>query len=283
MDSAEIRARVQSFPRWHYEFDLNGVQTPIFDRRHRNRHAQRKRYFFDPLVELCGGSLSGLRVLDLGCNAGFWSLHAIEAEADFVLGVDGRQDHIAQAELVFETREIDHDRYSFVATNVFDADFGDQRFDIVLCLGFLYHVAKPFELMELISRLNNDLLVIDTAISRIPGRSFELEDEALDESRDAVDYSLALWPTRAAVFDLLRQFDYEAVVLRPQFSSWEGCREYRLGFRRALVCAKQTPLRGLSHEETGRLSALRDLAAWGAFHLGRRVERRLAATPDSQH
>jgi SAM-dependent methyltransferase len=277
MDSAEIRARVQSFPRWHYEFDLNGVRTPIFDPRHRNRHAQRKGYFFDPLVELCGGSLSGLRVLDLGCNAGYWSLLAIEAGADFVLGIDGRQDHIAQAELVFEAKTIDRKRYRFVSTNIFDHDFEDNRFDVVLCLGLMYHVAKPFELMDLISRINNDLLVIDTAISRIPGRSFEFEDESLDEARDAVDYSLALWPTRAAVFDLLRQFDYEAVVLHPQFSSWEGCREYRLGFRRAFVCAKQTPLHGLSHEEPGRLSALRDLAAWGAFHLGRRMERRLAA------
>ena len=35
--------------------------------------------------------LKGKRVLDLGCNAGFWSLNAAEAGADFVLGVDGRQ------------------------------------------------------------------------------------------------------------------------------------------------------------------------------------------------
>lgn len=83
-DVHQLRERVAIFPRWHYEFDLNGVRTPIFNHRHVNRHEQRKNYFFRPLVRLCGGSLSGKRVLDLGCNAGFWSLMAIEAGADYV-------------------------------------------------------------------------------------------------------------------------------------------------------------------------------------------------------
>jgi len=70
----EIRQKIASFPRWHYRFDLKGNLTPIFEERFANRHEQRKKYFFDPLVQLFGGSLAGKRVLDLGCNAGFWSL-----------------------------------------------------------------------------------------------------------------------------------------------------------------------------------------------------------------
>ncbi|MGH2699183.1 MAG: DUF1698 domain-containing protein, partial [Actinomycetota bacterium] len=58
-------------------------------------------------MELCGGSLRGKRVLDLGCNAGFWSLEALDRGADFVLGIDGRDMHIEQAEFVFEVKEID--------------------------------------------------------------------------------------------------------------------------------------------------------------------------------
>ena len=101
-DTEALRERVASFPRWHYEFDLGGVRTPILDRAHVNRHAQRRAYFFAPLTRLCGGSLAGKRVLDLGCNAGFWSLAAIDAGADLVVGIDGRQMHIDQANLVFE-------------------------------------------------------------------------------------------------------------------------------------------------------------------------------------
>ena len=55
-----------------------------------NRHQQRRSYFFDPLVNALGGSLRGRRVLDLGCSAELWSLLALQAGAEFVLGIDGR-------------------------------------------------------------------------------------------------------------------------------------------------------------------------------------------------
>jgi len=110
-DPDALRARVESFPRWHYEFDLGDIRTPIADRSHVNRHAQRKKYFFSPLVQLCGGTLAGKRVLDLGCNAGYWSLAASDAGADFVLGIDGRQMHIDQANLVFEAMRVEPSRY----------------------------------------------------------------------------------------------------------------------------------------------------------------------------
>ena len=106
MDRNTIEQRVASFPRWHYEMDLRGVKTPIFDPGKMVRHHKRREHLFGPLLDLTGGSLEGKRVLDLGCNAGFWSLAAIEADADFVLGIDGRQMHIDQASLVFEANDI---------------------------------------------------------------------------------------------------------------------------------------------------------------------------------
>src|SRR4051794_8865397 len=105
MVQTALQKRVESFPNWHYEFDLGGgVVTPIFDEAHVNRHRQRQELIVAPLVELCGGDLRGKRVLDLGCNAGYWSLQVIQRSCDFVLGIDGRQMHVDQAELVFECK-----------------------------------------------------------------------------------------------------------------------------------------------------------------------------------
>src|SRR5580658_2659525 len=189
MDQAELRARIDSFPRWHYEFDLQGIKTPIWDHGHINRHKQRVAYFFEPMVAMFGGSLAGKRVLDLGCNAGFWSLQAIEAGAEFVLGIDGRQMHVDQANLVFEVNKVDASRYEFRTGNVFTDDFSDQGpFDIVLCLGLMYHVSKPVELIERASAVNTDVLLIDTSISNSGGASVRLHRESLDEPRNAVDY-----------------------------------------------------------------------------------------------
>jgi SAM-dependent methyltransferase len=243
MAVSDIRERIERFPRWHYEFDFDGVRTPIFDPGHRNRHEERRRYFFDPLVELCGGSLRGKRVLDLGCNAGFWSLCAIEAGCDFVLGVDGREMHVEQAELVFELREVDPSRYRFVQANVLELDLSDEPpFDVVLCLGLLYHVADPLGLLDLAAGRNSDLLVVDTSLSRAPGASFRLAAEPADDPRSGVGDGLVLVPTRSAVETAVGALGYAVSALRPRFTSWEGCLDYRIGTRRAFLCAKRTRL-----------------------------------------
>src|SRR5215208_1062209 len=103
MQDEEIRQKIASFPRWHYQFDLRGNLTPIHKKPRVNRHTQREKHFFDPLVRLFGGSLEGKRVLDLASNAGYWSLASIEAGADYVLGIEGRQMHVDQASLVVDT------------------------------------------------------------------------------------------------------------------------------------------------------------------------------------
>ena len=117
-----IAEKIASFPRWHYQMELGGHLTPIFDADHVNRHRQRELYFFDPLVAHYGGSLEGKRVLDLGCNAGFWSLKALEAGCDFVWGIDGREMHIEQAEFVLSVKGVDPARYRLTTANLFDVD-----------------------------------------------------------------------------------------------------------------------------------------------------------------
>jgi tRNA (mo5U34)-methyltransferase len=276
VNETELRERVASFPRWHYEFDLNGVRTPIFSHGHVNRHEQRKKYFFAPLVQLLGGSLAGKRVLDLACNAGFWSLAAIEAGAEFVLGVDGRQMHIDQASLVFDVKGVDTSRYRFATADVFALDLSDEEpFDVVLCLGLLYHVSKPFELMDRISAWNADLLVVDTRVDPRPGPYFRIRGQQMDDPRQALDRPVALHPSKEAVARLAREFGYRDVkMLRPRFTSWEGSSSYRKGNRRAFVCAKQTALGGLDWEPiqgSRRRRAARRIAR--AAHLVRRPAR----------
>ncbi len=251
-DRERLSEQVASFPRWHYEFDLNGVRTPIADPALVNRHTQRRNYFFDPLVRLCGGSLAGRRVLDLGCNAGFWSLAALDAGADYVLGIDARQTHIDQANLVFDVKGVERDRYRFQLSDVFELELNEQPFDIVLCLGLLYHVSKPFELMERIAMWNDDLLVIDTTLDAlVPGAYFRVAYQDLDDPRAAVDRPIALHPTSPAVKKLASHCGYRCVMLQPRFTSWEGSGSYRNGSRRAFVCAKRTALDDLHTEAFG--------------------------------
>lgn len=253
-----IAARIASFPCWHYEFDLQGCKTPIFKPSWKNRHYQRKGYFFDPLVRLCGRTLQGKRILDLGCNAGFWSLCAIEAGCDYVLGIDGRQMHVDQAEFVFQVKGIERERYDFRVGNVFDV-LGEElgTFDIVLCLGLLYHICKHVQLFEGIAAVNSDILVIDSRLSPLPGSLLQLGRESTESPRAAIDYELVMNPTRDAVLDLASQFGYATAVLKPAFSDYSGCDDFQDGIRRAFLCAKKTNLAGLEVEENGSRPTVR--------------------------
>lgn len=271
--SPSLEERVAAFPQWHYEFDLDGVITPIFRSDHRNRHAQRERYMFDPLLRLCGGSLAGKTVLDLGCNAGFWGLKALEAGAEFVLGVDGRQMHIDQAQLVMETKRIEPSRYRFVRANVFEWEPEDQ-FDVVLCFGLLYHVCRPVELLERSSRWNRDLLVIDSNISRLPGNAIEVRREDIDDPRASIEYELVFVPTRNAVLEMCKSVGYQDVVaLRPRFTSWEGSRDFEHGARRAFIASKGTRLAGLDEDRAGLSVLVRDIGHSGGRSVASYVNR----------
>jgi SAM-dependent methyltransferase len=109
------------------------------------------------------GDLQNLRVLDIGCNEGLYSLELASRGAS-VLGVDAREAHIEKArfaaralglEAAFEqldVRDLDPERHGM--------------FDVVLAAGILYHLDAP-DLFEMVARLAGmtRCLVIDTHVS----------------------------------------------------------------------------------------------------------------------
>lgn len=241
----EIERRVGAFERWHYAIDLAGVRTPIGDERLVNRHEQRRRHVLGALLDRCGGSLAGRRVLDLGCNAGFWSLSAIEAGCAAVLGIDARPLHVDQARLVFEAREVDPGRYAFRVGDALAIELDDEApFDVVLCLGLLYHVADPLGLFDRLARWTGELLVVDTSLASGDGAAFELRREPPDDPRNTVGSGLVLRPTLAAVLTMADRHGMDPEVLEPDFTSWEGALDYREGRRRAVLCAPRRRAQG---------------------------------------
>ena len=241
MTESDLAARIAAFPRWHYAFDLRGHSTVTPGVTRVQRHARRLAYLLDPLVAACGGTLAGKRVLDLGCNAGFWSLHCVRHGAAFVLGVDARGQHMGQAQLVFDVEAIDPARYRFVEADILAADWSEWgRFDVVLCLGLLYHVNRPVEVFARMAGTGATHIVVDTALSTLPGAALEVRREPLDDPRHAVASELVLWPTRDAVTALATDHGFRSTVLEPVFDNWEECDDYRDGVRRGFLLKRST-------------------------------------------
>ncbi len=244
MEAQELQDRIASFPRWHYRFEFEGgIATPVSHRGQINRHEQRARYFFDPLVRVAGGSLQGRRVLDLGCNAGYWSLRAIEAGADLVVGIDGHQRLIDQANLVFEAKGVASDRYRFECGDIFEHRFQEQ-FEVVLCLGLMEVTAKPVELFEIMAAVGAELIVLDTGISRRSSAYFELTRIA--ERANAVGHEIALLPTWQAVVELAQEFGFTAVPLAQSITDYAGLDDYRRGRRVAFIASRGARPEGLT-------------------------------------
>jgi hypothetical protein len=154
--------------------------------------------------------------------------------------------HVDQANFVFEVNEVDKNRYKFIKEDVFKLNlkkFGS--FDIVFFLGLMYHINKPITIMEKISEVNSDILIIDTSIIKKEGSYLRIFHESVNDPRNAVASELVFRPSRLAVFDIVQQFGYKVVMLKPQFSDYTGAEGYREGRRRAFLCAKKANLADL--------------------------------------
>jgi tRNA (mo5U34)-methyltransferase len=101
--------------------------------------------------------LSGLSVLDIGCNGGFYSLEMKRRGAARVLGIDFDEDYLSQARFAASLRGAD---IEFRRLSVYDVGALGERFDVVLFLGVLYHLRHPLLALDLIhAHVARDLLV----------------------------------------------------------------------------------------------------------------------------
>ncbi len=125
--------------------------------------------------ELIGPEVSkhlgpGTRALDLACNEGWWSHRLLEWGADSVVAVEAREDNARRARLLCDHHGIGEDRITVVTADATTLDpdvLG--RFDVVLCLGLLYHLEDPIGTLRLARALTTQLLVVETQVTRDPG------------------------------------------------------------------------------------------------------------------
>jgi SAM-dependent methyltransferase len=116
--------------------------------------------------------LESTRVLDLACAEGIYSIEFARHGAS-VLGIEGRQAHIEKA--LFAKDALSVKNVDFVQDDVRNLSkdkYGS--FDVVLCLGILYHLDVPdvFHFIERIAEVCDDIAVIDTRIAFGPTVSF---------------------------------------------------------------------------------------------------------------
>ena len=150
-----IRSRAEALGPWFHNMELRGVRTAPEHFLGDYPAVKWQRFQAD-----LPRDLSGMTVLDIGCNAGFYSMEMKRRGAARVLGIDFDEDYLAQARFAAEVEELD---IEFRQMSVYDVAALGERFDVVFFIGVLYHLRHPLLALDLIhEHVARNLLVFQS-------------------------------------------------------------------------------------------------------------------------
>ncbi len=109
--------------------------------------------------------LRGLRALDIGCNAGFYSFELARRGAD-VVAIDHDPHYLRQARWAAERFGL-AERIELRRMGVYDLARLHETFDLVLFMGVLYHLRHPLLAIDVVAERTAGTLVLQTLT--VPG------------------------------------------------------------------------------------------------------------------
>ena len=155
MTRASIAERIKELGPWFHQMELGGVATAP-DHFLGDYPSVKYAHFRNSLRR----DMSGMSVLDIGCNGGFYSLEMKRRGALRVLGVDTDPRYLAQAEFAAEVTGLD---VEFLQMSVWDVAALGEKFDLVIFMGVLYHLRHPLLALDLIhEHVAKDLLLFQS-------------------------------------------------------------------------------------------------------------------------
>jgi tRNA (mo5U34)-methyltransferase len=138
--------------------------------------------------------LAGWRVLDIGCNAGFYSFELARRGAS-VLAVDMDPTYLAQARWAARQFGL-QDRVEFREMQVYDFARVDEQFDLVWFMGVFYHLRYPLLALDILAQRTRRMMMFQTL--SMPGHEVypDTEDHPIEEREPLRDPG---WPKMAFI------------------------------------------------------------------------------------
>jgi tRNA (mo5U34)-methyltransferase len=152
-----IRRRVSELGDWFQNIELKGISTAPNHFLGDYPACKWRRF-----AHAIPSDLRGKSVLDVGCNAGFYSIEMKRRGADRVVGIDHDPAYLKQARFVAEISEMEID---FRQLDVYSVAELKEKFDLVLFMGVFYHLRHPLLALDLLHEYAaRDLLVFQSLI-----------------------------------------------------------------------------------------------------------------------
>ncbi len=168
----ELEERIRALDPWFHDLEIHGIHTVpehplgafLLDLWRQVEPA------FPP-------DMRGKTVLDVGCNAGFYSLQ-LHARGAQVTGIEHDPHYLRQARFV--AGELGAD-IEYLQLDVYEVDRLGRQFDYVLFMGVLYHLRYPLLALDKVARLPRERLVFQSMLRGSHDTSLEV----------AADYPIA--------------------------------------------------------------------------------------------
>jgi 2-polyprenyl-3-methyl-5-hydroxy-6-metoxy-1,4-benzoquinol methylase len=188
---------------------------------HIENHGPRLSRCLQIAADLCRKPLNELRILDLGCLEGLYAIEFARHGAEAV-GIEGREANLAKARFAKEILGLKNLRLEIDdVRNLSPEKHG--MFDVVLCLGLLYHLDAPdvFRFVEQMASVCTGIAIIDTHIAvddvftreykgrTYAGSNFKEHDSTATTAAKlgslwaSLDNDNSFWLTRPSLYNLL--------------------------------------------------------------------------------
>jgi SAM-dependent methyltransferase len=181
-------------------------------------------------ADLAGRPLSELRVLDLGALEGQYAVELALHGAE-VVAIEGREANAAKARLAAEVLGLDNLEIRREDVRGLSAE-SHGSFDVVLCLGLLYHLdqADLFRFIDRLAEVCTSVLILDTHVGLRPWHRYrhggheyrgvtfvEHSPEASAAQRQrslwaSLDNEESFWPTQASLLNALQRAGFTSVL-----------------------------------------------------------------------
>jgi tRNA (mo5U34)-methyltransferase len=187
----EIRKEIEALGPWFHNLHLpGGVQTAP-------QHfigGDFPRFKWLQIANHLPQRLDGWRVLDVGCNAGFYSFELARRGAS-VLAIDHEPLYLEQARWAVSQFGLQA-QVEFRECGVYDIAQSAEQFDLVWFMGVFYHLRYPLLALDLLARRTKRLMVFQTLT--MPGEAVyaDTRDHEITDREPLLDPG---WPKMAFI------------------------------------------------------------------------------------
>jgi tRNA (mo5U34)-methyltransferase len=155
LTNEQIKEKTKELGKWFHNINLNGVLTAPD-----HFLGDYPNVKFQNFEHAIPKDLKGITVLDIGCNAGFYSIEMKRRGAEHVVGIDTDERYLAQARFASKILKTE---IEFRNMSVYDVAALNEKFDVVIFMGVLYHLRHPLLALDLLyENAVKDLLIFQS-------------------------------------------------------------------------------------------------------------------------